>query len=367
MAYDGIQNNNRIDATTERKLNAKVVDTILNGRTYASRLLGMGKPMTGKTFDYALKVVDSGAGEFFTGAETLNSSASDTLINLSYSHTAFTQPKVSIMLDSFANSGPQGTIDLDSYKLEEAVAEALQKWGRAIYGFGTLSQPNGLGNIVDDGTNAATIGGQSRTTYTQLKATRTAATAGVLSLTFLATLEDAIVAAGIETEEPNINVTTKTVWSLYEQLLQPQVRADYASVGYNAVPLRSSDVMKSRSELKGAAGFTALSYRGKPVIKDDDCTSGNFFMLNERYIDWRGRTIVPEKYSGKINKLTLSGSNTMEGVAAGVNAPSSVGWFYQPDQMLPQQAGMIARLYCIGQVCASQLRRQGVGVSITTV
>ncbi len=368
MAYDGIQYSNRVDSTSERKLNAVVIDNILNGRTYAGRLFSNAKPMLGKTFDYPIKIVDSQAGEFFTGLETLNSTASDTLITLSYAHTAFQQPVVSIMLDAFANSGATGTIDLQAFKRDEAIAEAIQKMGTAIYGTGTANQPLGLGAIVDDGTAVGTIGGQSRTTYTTLKANLTSNT--LLSLATLGVVEDGAVAAGIETEEPNLNLTTKTIWSLYEQLLQPQVRADYAAIGYGAIQLRGNDILKSRAELKGAAGFTALSFRGKPVIKDDACTSGVWFMLNERYFEARGRTVVPDTYEGKLEKVTLGDdADTIEGVVDGIinPVPSAAGWFFQKEQMLPQQAGTVGRYYWIGQVTASQFRRQAKQTGITGV
>jgi hypothetical protein len=364
MAYDGIQYGNRVDNFTERKLYAKVVDNILTSRTYASRLMGMGKEMMGKTWDYTVKVVDSQAGEFFTGLETLNSAASDTTITLSYAHTAFAQPVVSVMLESFANAGPTGTINIDAYKYDEAVSEAVQKLGTAVYGTGSSNQPLGLGAIVDDATNVSTIGGQSRSTYTNLKATVTSSS-GTLTLAKLATLEDNVTAAGIESEEPNINNTTKTVWSLYESLLSPQVRADYQSVGYNKIALRGSEISKP-AELAAAGGFTALSFRGKPVIKDDACTSGVWFMLNERYFEWRGRTIVPEKYKGKIEAVSLGEAKSMDGVGT-AGMPSAKGWFYSPYMMLPNQAGQIARVFVIGQVTASQFRRQGKLTAITSV
>lgn len=366
IAYDGIQFNNRVDSTTERKLAAKVTDNILNGRTYAARLLGRGKVFSGKTQDYTVKITDSAAGEFFTGLETLNSAASDTTITLSYAHTAFTQPQVSIMLESFSNSGPEGTIDLDAFKADEAVAEAVQRIGTALYGTGSANQPLGLGAIVDDGTDVGTIGGQSRTTYTTLKATRSAASGGTLSLSVLATLNDTVKAAGLENEEPNIHVTTKTVWSLYEQLLAPSVRADYASIGYNQIGLRSSEG-GSAGSLKGAAGFSFLSYRGRPVIADDACTSGRWFHLNENYFDWAGRASVPAKYAGKLEKVSLGNMSTLEGTGAEAVPPKANGWFHQPMQMLPNQAGMIGRFYLIGQVCAKGFRRSGVHTGLTGV
>lgn len=361
---DGIAPSNRVENFGERKLAAKVVDNILNSAVLMSRFMGNGQPFMGNTADFTIKITDSGLGEFFSGLETLSSSASDTTITLSYAHTAFAQPVVLPMLESMANTGPTATIDLDSFKMQEAVAEATSRMGSAAYGLGTGDQPLGLGAIVDDGTDAGTIGGQSRTTYSQLDATRTAS-GGTLTLAKLATLEDAVSAAGVESESPTLNVTTKAVWSLYEELLNPQVRAEYASVGYNALAVRGNEVLKSRADLKGAAGFTALTYRGVPVIKDDKATAQNWWMLNERYLFWKGRSIVPSKFRGQLSKVNLGTPSTIEGVAA---APSNNnGWFFQDLQMMPNQAGMIGRYYVIGQLCSNQPRRNGRLTGVTGV
>ena len=364
ITADGNAIHNRVETTTERRLHAKVVDSILNATTYCSRLMGMGKPFMGKSFDYTLKITDSGLGEFFSGLETLSTAASDTTLPLSFAHTAFAQPVVLPMLESFANTGPEATINLDQFKFDEAVAEAKQRLSTAIYGTGAGDEPLGLGAIVDDGTDVATIGGQTRSAYDPLDATVTAS-GGTLTLSKMATLWDTISASGIGSEEPNIGLTTKTVWSLYEQLLQPAVRAEYASVGYNALSVRGDSILKSKSALKGAAGFNALTYRGIPIIKDDACTSGVLFFLNENYLGWRGRTIVPSKYKGHVSKVNLGTPSTIEGVAA---APSKYhGWFAQQAQMMPNQAGIIARYYVIGQTVCSQFRRQGKLTGVTGV
>lgn len=361
---DGIQNTNRVDSLSERKLHASVIDSVLNSATYASRAMGMGKPFVGKTQDFTLKVVDSEAGQFFSGLENLNTYASDTTITLSYAHTGFSQPVVIPMLEAFANSGVTGTIPLRAFKTEEARAETVSRLGTAIFGTGVGDQPLGLEAIVDNGTNKASIGGQSRSTYPVLNGTVTDFNA-TLSLAKLAALESAISAAGVETEEPTINVTTKTIWDLFEQLLHPNVRAEYQSVGYNRVAIRGNSLMKP-IELKGGAGFTALSYRGKPVIKDDKATSGTWYMLNERYNEWRGRTVVPDGFQGMLQKVTLGKQRVTEGVMA--NMPSDFhGFFFQKGQMLPSQAGIVGRYYVIGQYMTSQPRRNGKGYNISNI
>jgi len=360
----GINPNSRINPTTLRKLAMKVVDNVLTSRTYMSRLMGMGKPFNGKTYDIPIKVVDSGLGQFFTGLELLNSSASDTLIELSWAHTAFSQPVVSIMLESFANSGPEGVIDLDVFKMEEAVAEAIQKLGTAAYGTGASNQPAGLEYQVDAGGNSATYGGQSKSTYTVLNSTVTPS-GGAISLAKMATLDDTISATGMENESTNIGVTTKTIWSLYEQLLQPQVRNNYSLNGGNVLPLRGTEIMP-RKDAGATGGFTALTFRGFPIIKDDAATSGVLYFLNERYFGWHGRNVVPSKYAGQLERVRLGARRTLEGVGADT-PPADYGWFFQPYQVMPNQAGMIARFYVIGQICGSQPRRQGKLTGITSI
>lgn len=363
MAYDGVQYGQSVDGFSERDLYRKVVDNVLNAPSYFSRLMGQGKPMKGKTEDVTIDILRDSQFEWITGVETLASSGANTTITLSYAQAAGTQPKVSIMLESFANSGSTGTIPLDAYKYEKAAAEALQACGTAIYGSGTGNQPNGLGNIVLD---SGTIGGQSRATYTQLNATNTSWSTA-LTLAKMGTLDDAI-SSTLAGEQTNLGLTTKAVFTLYEQLLSPQVRADYNSVGYNMVSVRGTGMQK-RAELKGALGFTSLSYRGFPIIKDEFCTSGTMFFLNENYFDWMGRTIVPDEYKDFLTKVDLGTTKATEGTGyTALDMPSEYnGWFYQKPLMLPNQAGTIARFWVIGQTVGKGFRRLGKGTNISIV
>jgi len=364
MAYDGIQYGNRVDNFNERKLHAKVVDNILNAPTFYSRVMSKGEQMEGKTMDYTVDVVADTQGEFFVGLETLNGSATNTTIVLSYAHTAFTQPKVGIMLEDFANVGSTATINLDVFKYEKAAAEALQRLGSAVYADGTANRPNGLGIIVED---TGTIGGQSRATYSQLNATDTAS-GGSLTLAKMATLDDATRAASLMPSNTNIGVTTKAVFSLYEQLLQPNVRQTYDAVGYDRLGIRANSVNRGDKAQNGA-GFNSIQYRSKPIIADDFCTPGYLLFLNEDSFGWVGRSIVPAKYKGMVEKVNLGTAKAYESVGAdSLDMPSEYnGWFYQKDMILPNQAGTIGRFYVIGQMCAWESRRNGRLTGITSV
>lgn len=360
MAYDGMTFGNRVDHTSESKLHAKVVDNVLSTASYYSRAAGMGKEFVGKTSDYTLKITDSGQGQFYSGLETLNSSAVDTTIQLSFAHTAFSQPVVSILAESMANQGEAQVIDLDQFKIDEAVSEARQKLGAAIYNKTDAQGFLGLEQLIAD---SGSIGGQSRSVYSALNSVVTSSS-GTLSLSKMATLWSDVSDAGATTEQPSVFLTTKEIFDLYESLLNPTVRASYESVGYDRLPVRGKSAVKS-ADLKGAAGFLSLSYRGIPLIVDEFATSGTLYALNENYMGWKGRTIVPPKYKGMIERVSLGTPSTIEGAAA---APSDYhGWFWQKMQMLPNQAGMIGRYHVYGQMCASQPRRLGKLTSITSV
>ena len=364
MAYDGIQYGNNVDNFNERKLHAKVVDQIQNAPTFYSRVQSKGQPMEGKTMDFTVDVVADTQGEFFVGLETLNSSYVNTTITLSYAHTAFTQPKVGKMLDDFANVGSTATINLDVFKYQKAGAEAIQRLGSAIYADGSANRPNGLGIIVLD---SGTIGGQSRSTYTALNATNTASS-GTMTLAKLATLDDATRAASLLGSTTNIGVTTKTVWSLYEQLLQPNVRNDYSSYGPPKLGFRAMSATRGDSANNGA-GFLAIEHRGKPIIADDFATSGTLFYLNEDSFGWVARSVVPDKYKNMVEKVNLGTNGSYEGVGEqALEMPSEYnGWFYQKDMVLPNQAGTIGRFYVIGQFAVWEPRRNGKLTGITGV
>jgi len=366
---DGITPTARVTSTTTRKLYTKVVDQVLNSPTYYSRLVSQGEPFEGSTEDVSYDVTSDTSGQFFTGLETLNSAATNTTVTGSYAHTAFTQPVVSIMIESFANTGALGVINLDTFKYEKGAAQALQALGAAIYGTGSANQPLGLTAIIDDTTNVSTIGGLSKSTYSVLNSTLTAFTSNKLNLAQMATVYDSAIASGMAEETPNIGVTTKTIWSLYEQLLAPNVRATYDEVGYDRVRIRGKFRERNSNELRNAAGFNALSYRDMGIIRDDFATAQMLWMINEDYIVWKGRTEVPEEYSDVLEKVDFGTAEAYEGTGAmTLDLPSEYnGWYYQKPLTIPDQAGRIARFYVIGQTIPTSFRRHGKGTGITSV
>lgn len=355
---DGIAYGNRITNFSHNVADSVVVDAILNTPTYWSRINGMGTAFDYPTKQYTVKVSRTNQGQFFKGLEVLNSSASDTTIQLEFNHTAYSHPSVKIMLEHFAAEGKGQDINLSDFIDMEAVAEINESMGSYIFSGNTAKGFNGLEQIVDDGTNAATIGGASRSTYSQLNSTVTAS-GGTLSLSKMATLWTNVTSGA---KKPSIAVTDEATFNLIEELIQPQTRGSYDAHGY--LPIRGK-TPKARDEGGfGEAGFTSLVYRGVPIISDEFATDGVLYLLNEDYITWAGRKTVPSDFKGMVKPVSLGSSKNLD-----LNyRPSDFhGWFSQDEQMMPNQAGLLKRFYVIGQVCSKNPRRHGKLTGITGV
>lgn len=371
--YDGIQNTSRVDVLGNPKLYTKVVDNVLLSPTVMTRLMFGGVPFEGKVQDVDYDVVSDTSGQWVTGLEELNLTATSTVVRASFAHTAFTQEQVSILLESFANAGSLNVVSIDKFKFEKAAAQVVQAMGAAVYGYGSANQMLGLEAIVDNGTNNSTIGGVSRSTYATLDGYVATVTANKLTLALLDTIHDNVRAAGLTQEKPNVAYTTKAIWSLYGQLLQPYIRASYRDVGYDK--LRNNDKWGQRNnpELRGSIGFDGLSYRTLTIVDDDfaNTNSNNpLYMVNEDYVKWHGRSETPDEYKDTHEHVDFGDNTTYEGtgaMAAEAMPSTSHGFFYQKPQPMPTQGGKHARFWAIGNLIAHSYRRNGKATGLTTI
>jgi hypothetical protein len=253
-------------------------------------------------------------------------------------------------------------IKLLTAKMDEAKISMADAIGSELYGFGLGKAFDGLGNIIDDGTNTPAIGGLSRTTYPFLKADVTAVQNGVLTLSYLSSEFDNASAASSTSESPTLGLTTKAIWTFVEGLMQPMLSAKYESTavkGYDRVdgktPMGTSVPMGS-TELSGAGGFISLSWRGRPMVADDKATTGTLFWVNEKYLDFATQ---------KSPELREIGSTVeaMEGFYEDVPFPSA---FQFRDLMSSvNQLGQVGVVILLGNLIERQPRRNGKLIGIT--
>lgn len=350
----------KVQAITQETLIPKVVDNVLNSNVLTARVLGNAKEGKGYDIRKPLKYKNSGTATSFSGLDTFNASQLNTKIKMIYDMRAVRIPVAIAGMDRVANSTADAKVDLVTETLEEVEQEMADYIGGLIYGDGTGNSNKdyiGLGAIVDDATSITTIGSLARATYPVLNATKTAS-GGTLTLLKLANLTDAT-SSGSMKFHVNLYTTTKAIWTLYEQLLTPTVRANYNETGTPQIGVQGG--MTQGNGLHGQTGFVALSFRGIPIAKDEKCTTGNIYALNENFLDFYGWDAKGEEGYTQV-KL---GSTNIDGVYEESPMSTFHGFNWSGLRSSLNQFGTIGELNQLGNVTSWSPKRSGVitGVS----
>lgn len=335
---------NRLTTTTNTYLLPKVVDTILNSNVFATRMLSGAQKWKGQKIEKAVKASKNSNGKSFSGLDTFSTAEVDTRIKLSFDPKFYEQPVVVELTELSTNSSdPNRVVDLAALELESAAEDMADSIGTLFYsdGEGNSSKDfQGLEAIVDDGTNTPTYGGQARATYTTLKSTVTAASSNKLSLAQMATLYNAISSGSVK---PTLGLTTEAVFSLYEQLLNPQEKI-------------VKDVPMMKAGLIGGSGFTGLYYKGFPILADEKCTSAVLYFVNEDFLEFRA---LPMAKTQPVNYgIEIEGNDYTNVRGLGF---SWSGWIIPSNQ-----AALIGHIYLGGELWSSNPKRHGKLTGVTT-
>ena len=345
----------RVLSTTQSKLMPKLVDTILNSNVLATRVLGKAKKWSGEKIKMPIKYTTNSTGTSFAGFDTFSTSASDTRVNLEYS-PKFYQITTALPMDELAvNATDEKIMDLMGVELKSSAQDMADGIGTLFYSDGTGNGGKdfqGLGNIVDDGTTAATIGGLSRTTYTTLRSTVTASS-GTLSLAKMSTLYNAITSGA---QKPTLGLCSETVFSLYESLLQPQERV----VKDVSIVREGGNMGKESSQgLIGGTGYVGLYFKGFPVLADEKATSGVLFFINEDYLNWYALPMTMNAEPIKYKSVDIAGNDYSDVMGLGF---SWSGWIKPANQ-----ASVIGHTYLGGDLLTDNPKRHGKLTGISSV
>jgi len=332
----------RIQSTVQTKYLPYVVDTVLQSNVLMQRFVRAAKSWSGRTLRAPIKVSKNTTGTSISGFDTFSVAATDNRQVMEFT-PCFYQITCALPGDELSVADTdEKVLDLMKLTIQSDTEDMADDLGTIFYGDGTGNSnkdPLGLAALVDDGSSVATIGGLSRSTFTTLQSTVTAS-AGVLSLAKVDTLWAAVTSGS---QKPTAFYTTETIFNLYGQLLRPQER-----------------ITKPTSSMKGmtgGTGFDALEYNGKPILMDEKCTSGVFFALNEKFMDWYG---LPA-YNGKpiAYKSQIKGND--------YEAPMGLGFSWS-DWIIPANSfSVVGHVYFGGQFVCTNPRRQGKLTGISSV
>lgn len=346
-----------VTSVTRETIVPSVNDTVLTGNVSLLRILGNSKPWrSGYRMDVPVKYQKSTTGGLVPVGGELNTDRTSTRIKMQFEPQRIHKPVVIDDIEMAANEGDEKVLDLLATEMDSIAQDLTDDIGDYFYqgtGAGSgASSFDSILNAADDSTNYATYGGQSRSTYTTLKGYYVASV-GALAVSDLATAHNAV---RIGSEKPSFATTTATIWTAYEALLQPTVRAGYQMNGYPQVS--RTGVVPSQQALRGDIGFDALWFRGMPIVEDEKCTSTKMFMINENHFFFTGMQLPA--------KLGYEKFNTSDKNVKGPQAlPIPKGFNWSGLMRSINQPAQVGHLYYIGNFISDNPRYQGQLTGIT--
>ena len=203
------------------------------------------------------------AGGFYLGADVLNNTQVNTTSLLEFKWQNAYEPIVINRDEERQNSG-------DMHKIIELVGTKVQLSERAINDRmeNAFSTPVGEANnlidletMVSNGTLGSIAGGTYTFWQSTLVTSGAFATQGLTDMTTATYL----VSASAVVDNPTHYITNKTIFQKFEQTRLPLERI-------------------SNGTLSANAGFTNLTFKGKPIIYGNYIGSGLLFGLNMNYI-----------------------------------------------------------------------------------
>ena len=337
---------------TQDQIKASIVDGILDGNLITSLFISNGKMWKGEKYKVDLKYQKSTALGWYTGMGNFNTTQQKTRVQMEWTPSSMYGSVTLPYLELGVNKS-MPVIQQETLEMQSAAQDMLDSIGTAFYGSGTANQCDGLGNIVDDGTVAATYAGLTRATYPTPLNSDVDTSVGSISLN---TVSQSIDEATVGAEEPDIIITTQTLWRAMEDLLFPSVQATYGAAGSKRSKVNRLGEITAGDALTGLAGYTAMFYRGIPIVKDEKCTAGYIYYINRKFLYWSG--LAHPKHG-----MVSMGGDLIEGVDNMVPKNHGISWtgFKEPID----QDGETGQFILYGQLICESPRHQAVDQGAT--
>lgn len=356
----GVVLSDRVISITEESYVPTSIDGVLNSNVFLARtFMRAMKNWSGRQINIPLQFAKPTSGASFSGTGNFDTSLQDTRRRQTFTHAQFYQNVSVAGGEASLNKTDGEVLDLIKVTMEEAQYGMLDSIGTQFYGQGNGDDFQGLGAIVDDGTNTSSYGGLTRTSYTQLNSTLQAAGSNKISFANMAIVMRGASAAGARRQRPSICVSNEVVWDLFESLYTPNVYSTYDTLSRVQVTTNANPgvVFKDQESLKGHQGFEALYWRGIPIVADEKADAQTMFFINEEYLNWYNLVGV-----GLTNYKVPSPS--VDSVYSEYQNVYPLQWSGM-DKPFNQYA-QIGQFIMLGNLISGQTRRMGKLTAITT-
>lgn len=346
--------NAAVTTTTREKILPDVYDQVTTGTpglmTFLQNQSQTKEWNTGTSLQFPIKYQDTTNGGNMGIADRLDTDRQNVRVRTNFTLKAANKPVVVAIAETTANMGDEQIITLLDTEFDSQAQSLMTLMAQNLYtGNGTGNEWDSLANAASDSTLFATYGDLARSTYTNWQGYYLAST-GALTLAKLATADDAVT---IGVDSPDLSLTTKAIWSSYEALLTPSVRANFSTGGYPK--MNAWGGVPTSAGLGGSQGFVYLTFRGTPIAKDEQVPSGKFFLVNSKGFGFSGFDYQDPDI------ITANFKNTTDAVPAGVpgNVKSTRGFQFRKMMSPVDQLTKVGYLIYAGNFIATECRLQG--------
>lgn len=343
--------NQAVTTTTREYIIPKVYDQVTTGTPGLMTFLQKPKEWTtGTSYKFPIKYQDTTNGGVMGIADKLDTDRQNVRVFAEFNLKAMNKPVVVAIAETTANMGDEQIVNLLDTEFDSQAQSLMTLMAQQLWtGNGTGNQWDSANNAASDSTLFATYGSLSRSTYPVWNGYYLAAT-GALTLAKLATAYDAVT---VGTDTPDFLCTTKSIWSTYESLLTPTVRANFSTTGYPK--MNAWGGVPSNAGMGADQGFVYLSFRGSAIAKDEQVPSGKFFLMNTKNFGFVGFNYQDADI------MTANFKQTSDAVPTGVpgNVKSTYGFQFRKMMSPVDQLTKVGYLIYAGNYVATQCRLQG--------
>lgn len=282
-----------IVTTTLQGYSGELADNITNHNALLRQIerKGNGQVATGRSIVQELEYAQNGTVQWYTGAEFLDVSSSETFTAAEYAYKQLAGNVVITGLEEIQNSGREAVHNLLKSRVKNLQKSLTNTVATALYADGTGSsgkEMGGLQLLVAD-TNTNTVGGISGSTYSWWR-------------NYVYDFSTNSVTASSTTIQHAMNLSwINTIRGADKPDIMP------ADANYYLFYLESLTPNQRFTDDKGAGvGFTNLVFQGNvPVIYDDQAPANHMYLLNTDYLFVRkakGRWMKPLGDKASVNQ-----------------------------------------------------------------
>lgn len=274
MAFSAI-----VTTITQDQIVPKVVDNVMTGRVLLERFLANAKPWgSGHTKYIPIKYQKSTSGGSYDLWDTFSTSQQNSRVNATYYNkynywsVVLANPQIS------ANMGDAQVLDLVKTEMDSKTDDMRDALSTQLYADGTGNSSKDIEGLAKIVLSSGTYAGLAPGTYTTWVSDEDSDSEAINVADLKASIDDAT----IGTDAPTLIVTTKAVWKTFEGLLHATINYLPQVQGYPK--LTRFGIKPAGTGQTGDIGYDALYCRGIPMVKDEACTSGYIYVLNENHI-----------------------------------------------------------------------------------